>query len=507
MSSAAMENSGALKKTPKNVSEAIKKLPASEQVVVQTYIAKLKSAIEDLEHELLRHEDDGDEHAHYHGHEKCTHDHGHSHDHGKEEKEASPSGHAHDHGHETCKEDHNHEHGHGHEDKHGHDHEHEHEHKHEHEHEHEHAHDHKKDEKDDIPEWKKKAMAMDNDPMAAPFGGSWNMESSMDATTGTSGKVSETSTDTKDDLPPLYVSGDDFEKASNLKMEASDLKSAGDYKAALDKYSQAVLAAEPSALLYANRADVLLKLKRYEACIRDCNEALKKNPDSAKALRIRGKANKMTGSLRESLKDLSSSQSIDYDDEAAEILKEVSKQVQEMDHEVVMKKVQEEEKLKKRAEEIKKAREEAEKEARERSASAAAAGSGGMPGMSGGVPGMGGAGGPGSSMPGGMGGLMSVLLSDPELAAGMQNPKVMAAFQELMSSPGGAMGLMSDPSKLQKLMADPEVGPFLQKLMAKLGPMMGGMMGGAGGMPPGGMGGGAGMDEDMPDLDDIPDLG
>eukprot|EP00957_Ditylum_brightwellii_P085423 6498510-Ditylum_brightwellii.AAC.1 len=78
-------------------------------------------------------------------------------------------------------------------------------------------------------------------------------------------------------------------------MEASDLKSAGDYKAALDKYSQAVLAAEPSALLYANRADVLLKLKRYEACIRDCNEALKKNPDSAKALRIRGKANKMTG--------------------------------------------------------------------------------------------------------------------------------------------------------------------------------------------------------------------
>jgi len=42
------------------------------------------------------------------------------------------------------------------------------------------------------------------------------------------------------------------------------------------------------------------------------------------------------------------------------------------------------------------------------------------------------------------------------LAAGMQNPKVMAAFQELMSSPGGAMGLMSDPSKLQKLMADPE---------------------------------------------------
>ena len=47
--------------------------------------------------------------------------------------------------------------------------------------------------------------------------------------------------------------------------------------------------------------------------------------------------------------------------------------------------------------------------------------------------------------------------SDPEIAAGMQNPKVMQAFQDLMSGPGGPMGLMSNPSKLQEMMADPEV--------------------------------------------------
>ena len=47
--------------------------------------------------------------------------------------------------------------------------------------------------------------------------------------------------------------------------------------------------------------------------------------------------------------------------------------------------------------------------------------------------------------------------SDPEIAAGMKNPKVMQAFQDLMSGPGGPMGLMSNPAKLQEVMADPEV--------------------------------------------------
>ena len=66
---------------------------------------------------------------------------------------------------------------------------------------------------------------------------------------------------------------------------------------------------------------------------------------------------------------------------------------------------------------------------------------------------------------------------------------------------------MANPAKLQQLMSDPDVGPFLQKLMAKLGPAMGG-----GGMP-GGFGGFGGAppaqsssnDDDI-DLSDLPDL-
>ena len=52
---------------------------------------------------------------------------------------------------------------------------------------------------------------------------------------------------------------------------------------------------------------------------------------------------------------------------------------------------------------------------------------------------------------------MAGLMSDPDIAEGMKNPKVMKAFQDLMSGPGGPMGLMSNPAKLQEMMADPEV--------------------------------------------------
>ena len=45
---------------------------------------------------------------------------------------------------------------------------------------HDHEHSHKKEE-EDMPAWKKKAMEMGDDPMAAPFGGSWNTESKTSA--------------------------------------------------------------------------------------------------------------------------------------------------------------------------------------------------------------------------------------------------------------------------------------------------------------------------------------
>lgn len=85
-----------------------------------------------------------------------------------------------------------------------------------------------------------------------------------------------------DDFPPVYVSGEDFDKAGDCKQQAADFKSSGNWEGALAKYTEAVLSAPPSALLYANRANALIKLGRFDAAERDCDLALAENPDSAK---------------------------------------------------------------------------------------------------------------------------------------------------------------------------------------------------------------------------------
>eukprot|EP00934_Nitzschia_sp_Nitz4_P002280 Nitzschia sp. Nitz4//scaffold21_size171442//50469//51687//NITZ4_002154-RA/size171442-processed-gene-0.155-mRNA-1//-1//CDS//3329542390//2280//frame0 len=311
------------------------------------------------------------------------------------------------------------------------------------------------------------------------------------------------------DYKPKADTDADVDAAMNFKQQATDAKEMGKFEDALEYYTKAVMAAEPtSALLYVNRALCLEKLGRISAAVVDCNRALKLNPDSAKALKTRGKlryqlvqASTTSEEAKKeawhgALSDLSQAQSIDFDPSVAEMLKELTELRKQEEQEQAKERLAKEEKLRKQAEEIKKAREA--QQAEEAAARAAAGGGmpGGMGGM-GGMPGMGGAG-----MPPGMDpSMMTGLMSDPELQEAMKNPKVVAAFSELMSGPGGPMGLMSNPAKLQELMADPDVGPVLQKLMGKF---MGGGMPAGGASPFGAPGGSTG--DDIPDLGDMPDL-
>lgn len=186
---------------PDNIKTILGELTGPQQVALRGYIATLRADMRKLQEELLA-ANDTDDHAHYHGHEKCTADHGHAHtDHKKEEEHGHDHGHSH--GHEKCTADHGHAHADHKKEEHGHDHGHSHghdndkmctdDHSHGHGHEeekaksndsHSHAHDdHKKhghEVKDDtIPAWKKKAM--EADPNAAPFGGSWSAESNVTA--------------------------------------------------------------------------------------------------------------------------------------------------------------------------------------------------------------------------------------------------------------------------------------------------------------------------------------
>ena len=79
-----------------------------------------------------------------------------------------------------------------------------------------------------------------------------------------------------------------------------------------------------SAITLANRAECLLKLKKPCAAISDCTAALSLNPDSAKALKCRGKCYRYLGKWEEANLDISAAQRIDYDPDLESLQKLVT---------------------------------------------------------------------------------------------------------------------------------------------------------------------------------------
>mmetsp|Transcript_16933 Transcript_16933/g.51368 ORF Transcript_16933/g.51368 Transcript_16933/m.51368 type:complete len:370 (-) Transcript_16933:348-1457(-) len=264
-------------------------------------------------------------------------------------------------------------------------------------------------------------------------------------------------------------------------------------KTALGLFTEALEAeaatASLSASSIAKRAECLLKLKRPAAAIRDCDEAIKLNPDSAKALKVRGKAHRLLGDWTQANLDLAAAQKIDFDPDLKELCDLVKAKAAEMASA---------EREKQRAADLAKRKAAAaekrkrEQQAREQQARPPQPPAGGRPDP-------------------------SSFMNDPSFLAAMQNPKVMAAIQEMTA--GGA----PDPAKMMKYMNDPEVGPVLQKMMGAAQGMGGmpGMPGMGGGMPGmGGMGGGGGAsapggggfdmddndDDDMPELEEVDEV-
>jgi len=238
----------------------------------------------------------------------------------------------------------------------------------------------------------------------------------------------------------------DWSIAGEKKSQASAAASEGNYDDALKFYGEALEAeavtASLSATTLAKRADILLKLDRPAAAVHDCDAALIINPDSVRALKTRGKANRRLGYWTKANLDLAAAQNIDYDPDLAELCslvkdKAASELAKERDAE---RKKELEERKKKAAEEHRK---KMQQEEAERAASSGPGMGGGMPGMGGGMPGMGGGmpgmgggmPGMGGGMPGmgggmpGMGGGMpgmggGIPGMDPDLMASLQNPKV-----------------------------------------------------------------------------------
>lgn len=111
----------------------------------------------------------------------------------------------------------------------------------------------------------------------------------------------------------------EMDKQGELKQAAAEAMEDGDVDAAVKKFSEALMMGGVSAMMVSKRAEMLFKQKRYKASIADATLALKLNPDSAKAYRIRGKANRLLGEYEASSADFSQAQTIDYDDDVKEM--------------------------------------------------------------------------------------------------------------------------------------------------------------------------------------------
>ncbi|KAF3773084.1 FAM10 family protein [Nymphaea thermarum] len=93
---------------------------------------------------------------------------------------------------------------------------------------------------------------------------------------------------------------------------------------AIDDLTEAILLNPASAILYATRAAVFVKLSKPNAAIRDADAALQINPDLAKGYKSRGMARSMIGEWQEAAKDLNLASNLDHDEEISAMLKKVT---------------------------------------------------------------------------------------------------------------------------------------------------------------------------------------
>ncbi|KAL1371316.1 hypothetical protein HN51_001527 [Arachis hypogaea] len=279
----------------------------------------------------------------------------------------------------------------------------------------------------------------------------------------------------------VEVTEENRDAAQSAKAKAMEAISEGKFEEAIENLTEAILLNPTSAIMYATRASVYIKMKKPNAAIRDANAALQINPDSAKGYKSRGIARSMLGQWEEAAKDLHVASNIDYDEEISAVLKKVEPNAHKIEeHRRKYERLHKERAEKKLERERQRRRAEAQaayEKAKKQDQSSSSRNPGGMPGgfpggmpggfpggMPGGMPG-GFPGGMPGGFPGGMAGGVpgnvdfSKILNDPELMAAFSDPEVMAALQDVMKN----------PANLAKHQSNPKVAPVIAKMMSKFG--------------------------------------
>lgn len=223
---------------------------------------------------------------------------------------------------------------------------------------------------------------------------------------------------------PYEPTEEDMDRAAQYKMRGSAALEGGRFAEAVEQFTLA-LQHLPSALLYARRAEALLQARRPSAALRDCDYALSLNPDSAKALKTRGKVNRAMGEWDRACQDLSQGLSIDYDEEASQLHKVCLERSQAV-HEKRRAREQRDLSRRQTAQGPETLQEPSEFNSTVQAGDAA--NEDGLEGM-----------------------------MDPAMVTAMQNPRIFAAVQEMMRDPASAM----------KYTSDPEIAPVLMKMAGR----------------------------------------
>ncbi|XP_042017575.1 TPR repeat-containing thioredoxin TDX-like [Salvia splendens] len=106
-----------------------------------------------------------------------------------------------------------------------------------------------------------------------------------------------------------------------MAMDAAFLE--GNLVKAMSHLTEAVVLNPKSAMLYASRASMFVKLKKPKAAIRDADAALKIDDELFKGYKARGMAKGMLGLWEDAARDLHMARKFDFDEETTVMLKKV----------------------------------------------------------------------------------------------------------------------------------------------------------------------------------------
>lgn len=253
---------------------------------------------------------------------------------------------------------------------------------------------------------------------------------------------------------------EEIDKSSELRAQAAAAYSEQKYVEAISFYTEAIQTNPTNALFYAKRGQAFLKLKKPNACVRDCDRALELNCDSAAAFKFRGRAHRLLGNWIPAAADLRQACKLDFDEEADEWLREVQPNAKKIEqHKIKQERKTTEKELRDKQERIKRAQEANKKASEEQTKFDPRAFDFGNGGTGTGA----GAGGTGTG-----GGAD---FSQADILNAFKDPEVSAALQDIMTNPGNISKYQSNP----KVMG----------LISKIGMAMEGGGGGAGGGFPG----------------------